>query len=83
MAASPDWKVYNEREYIACFRYPIHAAMFIAALDQGEIRYGHSPKNVAWREGSELQKAAESYDFVAGKCMEWFDKHSYKPEAKT
>lgn len=62
MAASPPWKVYVDREYIASFKYPEDAARFIDAGGT-EVRFGHSL--VVWVEGSEEQSAMESFDSAA------------------
>ena len=65
MAASPQFKVYDDRgEYRAAFKYLEDAASLVALLAEGTtIRYGH--RKVLWTEGSESQSAAESYDYVA------------------
>lgn len=70
MAASPDWKVYKGNEYIASCKSPYYAAMIIAGLGEGTIRYGHSKKAIKWNEGAEEIPASESYDVVAGTCYE-------------
>jgi hypothetical protein len=70
MAASPDYKVYNPRgKYIAACKFPEDAAMIVAGYGKGAtIRLGH--RIIVWREGSELQEAGESYDYVAQVCYE-------------
>ena len=65
MAASPPYKIYLKGEYIASAINPFFASMLIAALDDGEIRYGHSKQSTVWREGQEEIQANESYDRVA------------------
>lgn len=68
MAASPKFKVYSaSNEYLASFKHPSDAAVFVAVLGDGAtIRYNHSSKQRAlWVEGEEQQSAGESYDFVA------------------
>lgn len=62
MAQSPQWKVYRDKEYIGCCKYPEDAAALVS-VSGGEIKYGHSL--VVWREGSEQFSAAESYDGAA------------------
>lgn len=62
MAASPPWKVYSVKEYVAAFKYPEDAARFIDQ-DGDEVRYGHNL--VVWVEGSEDQSATESFDSAA------------------
>lgn len=62
MAATPEWKVYRAKEYVAAFKYAEDAAVFSGAAG-GEVRHGHGL--VVWREGLEDFSAAESYDRAA------------------
>jgi len=64
MAGSPKWKVYDaEGVYQAACKEGEAAAALVAFYGEGaSIRRRHGP--VVWREGSESQPAAESYDFV-------------------
>ena len=63
MAASPDYKVYQAKEYRAACKYTEDAAALVAFLGEGtEIRWGHNV--IVWTEGSESQPASESYDHV-------------------
>lgn len=70
MASAPRYKIFNpEGEYVAACKYPEEAAALMTFLGDGaEIRDGHT--KVVWTEGSELQPAAESYDFVTMKIEE-------------
>ncbi len=69
MAATPKYKVFtNTGEYVASCKYAEEAAVLVAALGDGtEIRTSHSKGSVVWREGKEMQSAAESYDYVSDK----------------
>jgi hypothetical protein len=63
MAASPQWKVYRGKEYLAACKRVEEAACLVAFLGDGAtIRSGHDL--VLWTEGSEDQSACESYDHV-------------------
>lgn len=69
MAATPRLKVYNPQgEYIASCKHGEDAAAIVG-------NYGHGAKikdrngKVLWHEGYEEQSAAESYDYVAERCM--------------
>ena len=73
MAASPQWKVYDEHgEYIASAKYPEVAAVIVAALG-GTVRHGHRKIDTVWTEGSEEIPASESYDRVANIMRERLD----------
>lgn len=64
MAISPQFKIYNGKEYVAACKYAEDAAALVAVLGEGaSIRYGHSL--VVWREGQEFESAGESYDGAA------------------
>lgn len=65
MAGTPHLKVYNPRgEYVAACKHPEDAGAIVALYGNGaEIRYGHGP--IVWREGSEKQRAGESFDWLA------------------
>ena len=63
MAASPEFKVYREGEYVAACKYAEDAAALVAMRQSGQIRHGHS--HVVWDEGNEDFEAGESYDGVA------------------
>jgi hypothetical protein len=64
MAASPQWKVYQGKEYLAACKRVEEAACLVAFLGDGAtIRAGHD--TVLWTEGAEDQPAAESFDHVA------------------
>ena len=64
MAGAPEYKVYNAAgEYVAACKYVEDAASIVAQYgDRSVIRWRH--QTVVWREGSEDQPAAESYDHV-------------------
>ena len=65
MAASPDFKVYFEKEYIAACKHVEDAAALVAFRGKGAtIRHGHKVSSIVWTEGSESQPAGESYDHV-------------------
>ena len=66
MASSPQFKVYDsEGVYRAACKDIYSAAVLVAFYgDGGTIRHGHSTRSIVWREGSEIQSAAESYDFT-------------------
>ena len=69
MARAPAWKVYNgSGDYIASFKYPEHAAAFVASfgVDGITIRWGH--RAVVWTEGKDGH-AIDSYDVVAEHCL--------------
>jgi hypothetical protein len=59
-------KIYSPSgNYVAACNDAAAAASLMAFYGDGaEIRNGHAKRNVVWREGSESQRAAESYDFV-------------------
>lgn len=67
MAASPRFKVYSSvGEYLGSLKYAEDALILIAVLGSGAtVRYGHSIKDVLWREGYEECDASESYDRAA------------------
>lgn len=62
MAATPNWKIYRGREYVASCKYPEDAACLVS-MGGGVVKYGHSL--VVWREGEEKFSAHESYDGAA------------------
>jgi hypothetical protein len=62
MAASPQWKVYRNKEYIGCCKYAEDAAALVS-LAGGVIKHGHSL--TVWTEGHEAFAAGESYDGAA------------------
>lgn len=68
MAASPIWKIYDAAgAYQAACHEAEAAACLVSFYGAGaEIRYAHGP--TVWREGEEIQPAAESYDEVAATC---------------
>jgi hypothetical protein len=63
MAASPQFKVYRNGEYIAAVKYAEDAAVLAAMGGDVVVKYAH--RKVVWREGSEEFPAAESYDRAA------------------
>ena len=67
MATSPRFKIFDaDGEYQASTKRAEEAAAVVVLLGTGAtIRDGHSQKNTVWTEGSEMQPAGESYDFVA------------------
>lgn len=78
MAASPRWKIYsddtNGLQYQAAVKDIYIAAMIVAFMGAGaQIRDGHSPKCIVWREGYEAQSAGESYDYTESVVMERVD----------
>lgn len=62
MAASPQFKVYRDGEYVAACKYAEDAAMLVAGAT-GVVKHGH--RLVVWREGSEEFGAGASYDEAA------------------
>ena len=63
MAATPEFKVYHNGEYIAATKYPEEAAA-IACMREGTIvKYRH--KHVVWQEGKESVLASDSWDAAA------------------
>lgn len=76
MAASPQFKVYSKSgEYLASVKYAEDAAILLGALGQGTtLRYGHSIRQVLWREGYESFSAAESYDATAKEIQDRLSK---------
>lgn len=64
MAASPRFKVFNaDGVYVASCKFLEDAAALVAFNGAGaQIRDGHT--RIIWSEGSEMQPAAESYDYV-------------------
>jgi len=84
MGASPIWKVYSEnREYLASFKRPEHAAALVSALGDGTtLRWGHI--GTVWTEGEDGQ-AGDSYDYVAEVAHErqkWMEFHQSEVKAK-
>lgn len=60
MAASPQFKVYRGKEYIAACKYAEDAAVMVAHVgSEGVVKHGHSL--VVWRNGDEIL----SYDRAA------------------
>jgi hypothetical protein len=66
MAASPQWKVYRNKEYIGCCKHAEDAAALVA-LGGGIVKHGHSM--IVWREREESFLAGESYDGAAKVMM--------------
>ncbi|MBO6901397.1 MAG: hypothetical protein JJ864_08625 [Rhizobiaceae bacterium] len=62
MAATPQWKVYRDGEYVAACKYAEDAAVLVSAAG-GVVKHGHSL--VVWTEGKENFSAGESYDQAA------------------
>lgn len=62
MAASPQWKIYREGEYVGCCKYAEDAAALVS-VSGGVVKHGHSL--IVWREGHEEFSAGESYDRAA------------------
>lgn len=62
MAATPEWKVYRNGEYVAACKYAEDAAALVS-MAGGIVKHGHSL--IVWREGSEKFSAGESYDGAA------------------
>ena len=67
MAASPIFKIYTEmQEYIASFKYPEDAALFVGTQPVGStVRAGHSRREILWTEGAEEFLATSSFDRAA------------------
>lgn len=63
MAASPDWKVYRDKEYVASCKYPEDAAAIVAAMS-GSVRYTHAREVFAQTDENQAL-AADSYDEAA------------------
>ena len=66
MSSSPQFKVYDsENNYMAACKDIFSAAVLVAFYGDGAtIRHGHSTRDIVWREGGEIQSAADSYDFT-------------------
>lgn len=64
MAGSPDYKIYRDKKYVGCCKYPEDAAVMVSVCG-GDVRWGHSPAWTLWREGEEKFSAGESYDRAA------------------
>lgn len=62
MAASPQWKVYRGKEYVAACKYAEDAAAMVS-LAGGTVKHGHGL--LVWTEGSEEFSAGDSYDRAA------------------
>jgi len=75
-AERTDWKVYKPADvsgrrgdFSASFKEPSDAAVMIAFYGNGaQIRYKHH--TLVWNEGKEDQPASNSYDHVAGVCID-------------
>ncbi len=63
--STPDYKVFRNDEYIACFRYLEDAAAFVSTSSGFQVRWGHAKRDTLWTEGSETFSAYESYDQAA------------------
>jgi hypothetical protein len=76
-------KVYDARgNFLASCVHPEGAAAIVELEGEGAtIRNGHAVRNTIWREGSEAQPAAESYDFVATTIYERVP-NSYRERAR-
>lgn len=84
MAASPQFKVFHEDQYIAAFKHLLDAAQFISLEDGREVRLGHSARGLIWRNDPEWtttvladgpatytgDEVCESYDVVLSKYYE-------------
>lgn len=62
MAATPEWKVYRDGQYVAACKHAEDAAVLVAASG-GVVKHGHSV--VVWQEGKEEFGAGDSYDRAA------------------
>lgn len=79
MAASPDYKVTNERaQYIAAFKYAEDAARFVGGQDGYKV-YRHRVRRVSllWHEGAESFSAYESFDRAA--AIMWAREEGHVP----
>lgn len=65
MAASPEFKVYRNGEYVAACKYAEDAAAIAGMYTGTEVRYGHRAKDRIFLEGSEEVNAADSWDGAA------------------
>lgn len=67
MAASPRWKIYDDKgDYQAAVKEAEAAACLVSFYGLGAtIRRGHNSRDIVWTEGREEVDAAESYDTVA------------------
>ena len=74
MAASPQWKVFNELgEYVAACKYFEDAAAVVGMCDKGAtIRLGHAKKYTLWIEGID-GLAGDSYDHCTEVCLNRID----------
>lgn len=59
MAATPQWKIYRNGEYVAACKYAEDAAVLVS-VSGGIVKHGHSL--IVWREGEEEFSAGDSYD---------------------
>ena len=62
MAASPQFKIYREGEYVASVKY-LEDAAAIVSVSGGVVKYQH--KYTIWTEGSEEFSAGDSFDAAA------------------
>lgn len=63
MAASPDFKIYRDGEYVASCKYAEDAACLAGMSEGTVVKYRH--RQVIWREGVEDFFASESWDGAA------------------
>ena len=68
MAMSPQYKIYNDGEYIGSAKYSEHAAQFCACLPYGEIKHDH--KVTIWSTAIDNP----NYDVAHDKAAEMMDK---------
>ena len=63
MSASPQWKVYStDNEYLAAFKNPVHALMFVQQLEAGaSVRLGHTKASTRYIYQGGL---IDSYDYA-------------------
>ena len=68
MAGAPKYKVYTENIYRAAFKDAYDALMFLTCIGQGDIRCGHSKKNILF---TKLEcEAMDSYEEAAAELEE-------------
>ena len=62
MAASPNWKLYDGKEYVASVKHPELAAMLLACNAATTVRWGHT---LVVYDVATDDAASESYDAAA------------------
>lgn len=63
MGASPKYKIYRGKEYVASVKYLEDAAALVAITGEGTVRL--DPSRIIWTEGNEAFSAGDSFDEAA------------------